>query len=154
MSLNVKFSSKRVYLEAGIMIKLLSWYVGGCYWLQRNKILCCKVPLLLLPIWGVARPIAHWAGLDGGSLARQGWVWCRILICVEYVGSKYTREQFQRIVDWDRVERGIYSPGEMARVSRAKSVWLYTIGQGRGVGRWFIYIFRPDRKSTRLNSSH
>lgn len=42
-------------------------------------------------------------------------------------------------------ERGIDVPEEMARVSGVKFVWLCTIGQDKGVGRYFISILRDWR---------
>lgn len=36
--------------------------------------------------------------------------------------------------------RGIYAPGEVARVSQARFVQLSTVGQVRAVGRYFICI--------------
>lgn len=44
-----------------------------------------------------------------------------------------------RLLGWG--EKCIYTLGEVARVSEARFVWLYTTGQGRGSGRCFIYIY-------------
>jgi hypothetical protein len=38
--------------------------------------------------------------------------------------------------------RAIYAPGEVASISGARFAWPCTIGQGRGVGRCFIYILK------------
>jgi hypothetical protein len=37
---------------------------------------------------------------------------------------------------------GIYAPGEVAKVSGTRFVWLCSIDQGRGVGKCFFYILR------------
>lgn len=63
----------------------------------------------------------------------------RISVCSEYAGNKHTRNSFGELaclLGWG--EKGIYAPGEVAKVSAARSVWPYTIGQGRGVGRYLI----------------
>lgn len=39
---------------------------------------------------------------------------------------------------------GIYVTGEVTRVSGARFVWLCTIVQDRGVGRYFICILRGE----------
>ena len=41
--------------------------------------------------------------------------------------------------------RGIYGSGEVARVSGVKFVWLCTIGQGRGVEQYLIFIHKDCR---------
>ena len=47
------------------------------------------------------------------------------------------RHSSGELVPFMEVE-GIY--GEVAKVSRARFVWLCSIGQGRGVGRYVFYI--------------
>lgn len=58
------------------------------------------------------------------------------------VGNEHTQEQLWRAGSFIGGGGGINAPGEMARVSGASIMWLFTTGQGRGVGRCFISIFR------------
>lgn len=72
----------------------------------------------------------------------------RISVGDECSGNKHTRKQLCRTGSFTRgmgVERGIYDPGEMGRVSGTMFVWLYTTGQGRNVGRCLMYILKGCR---------
>lgn len=64
---------------------------------------------------------------------------CKVSDRDEFEGNELTeiRSSFGELVLFMAVA-GIY--GEVARVSRALSVGLCTIGQGRGFGRYAIYI--------------
>ena len=55
------------------------------------------------------------------------------------------RDSFRELVQFNGGGVGIYAPGEVTRISRARLVWVWTIGQVRGVGRCFIYILRGCR---------
>ena len=59
------------------------------------------------------------------------------------VQNTYSWEQLWRTgsVYWG-TEGDIYAPGKVARVSGARFVWLCTIDQDRGVGRYFICILK------------
>lgn len=51
---------------------------------------------------------------------------------------------FRELVQFNvgRVEMGICAPGEIVTASGARFVWLCTIDQDRGVGRYFICILK------------
>lgn len=49
---------------------------------------------------------------------------------------------FGELIQFNEGERGTYVPVEMARVSGVRFVWRCTIGQDRGLGRYFICILR------------
>lgn len=68
-------------------------------------------------LW-TARPVVHWTGLVEGSLSKpDSWS----------VMSTWAKTHLGTAV-LDGGQVGIYSPGEVARVSRTRFVWLGTIG--------------------------
>lgn len=61
---------------------------------------------------------------------------------VTHTGNSFREPVHLLGVMWG--ERCIYTPGEMASISGARFVWLCTIVQDRGVGRYFIRILRGE----------
>lgn len=62
--------------------------------------------------FGIDRPLAHRAGLEGGKLTGHKWMQCRILVSNECMGNEHIQEQLQR-TGWiirSRREGGAFMP--------------------------------------------